>query len=665
MTQKITIAKHVENILGNATLVSAQQPIPFRNFILTSWKRCLGDYGMDPVEFPEIPVLESGEIRRYADEHDQLLAIATEEMQHLYNSVKDAGYAVILTNQDGIILHTVSDSDLAKKFSQANLRVGGDWGEKTAGTNGIGTAIAENRSVTVHMNDHFLACNINLTCTGAPIYNPTGDLIAILDASAIPKENSLSSQVLMRGLVANSVRAIENQLIKRMYSHKKIVRFHTQVELMGLPNEALVCLNDDETIIAANDTAAQFLGEPGVRHLIGKSLSRYLIDKNNQPISYSLSKHEYIIPFELRNNKNCNVFATLCELPGRKLARNSGLENKGTLELCSVAGKDQRMRQVVQNAVRLKDKKVNLLLQGETGTGKDVFARAIHNASNRADKPFVAINCASIPESLIESELYGYCRGAFTGARRDGMKGKIEQSDGGTLFLDEIGDMPLTLQTRLLRCVEEGAVVPLGGEKPVAVDLHIISATHRELEKMVEEGEFREDLFYRLNGMGLELSPLRQREDLFHIIQEVLSMEQESDDQIHIIPATMDALLSYPWPGNFRELRNVICTALAMSEGQEITLQDIPGKVAAYATVFSDENSPSSIKQAEESLVNPASAEEQSSSETDSTKLLANAEKSALEKALKDNNWHITNTAKSLSISRNTLYRKMKRHNIQ
>ena len=233
----------------------------------------------------------------------------------------------------------------------------------------------------------------------------------------------------------------------------------------------------------------------------------------------------------------------------------------------------------MRNAQRVADCAVSVLIRGPTGSGKEAFARAIHLASNRARRAFVAVNCAAIPESLIESELFGYTAGAFTGARREGMRGRIAQSSGGTLFLDEIGDMPLTLQTRLLRVLEDQEVTPLGSETSVKLDLRVICASHRNLRELLDRGMFREDLYYRLNGITLELPALAARRDKETLIRKCIASEIPAGSSASIEGAALDRLASYNWPGNIRELRNTIRTALAICENSVIRLSDLPAEI--------------------------------------------------------------------------------------
>ena len=296
------------------------------------------------------------------------------------------------------------------------------------------------------------------------------------------------------------------------------------------------------------------------------------------------------------------------------------------------------MRRNIEQATKLLERDIPFIILGETGTGKDRFAKAVHMAGPRRDKPFVAVNCASIPETLIESELFGYRAGAFTGASREGSRGKIVQSHGGTLFLDEIGDMPLPLQARLLRVLEEREVTPLGGEAPIKVDIHLISATHQDLKQRVAEGLFREDLYYRLHGISLVMPPLRNREDRLTLINHLLEQEAGGFGRISIEPEALQVLDAYDWPGNIRQLRNLLRALVGLCEGGIIRLADLP------AELFSGDNETHATRPS-----NP----------------LDIAERDAVLRELESVHWNVTRVASKLNLSRNTLYRKMKRFGIK
>jgi transcriptional regulator of acetoin/glycerol metabolism len=318
------------------------------------------------------------------------------------------------------------------------------------------------------------------------------------------------------------------------------------------------------------------------------------------------------------------------------------------LTLQELAGEDPQMLRNVRSAYRITDSNVSVLIQGPTGSGKEAFAHAMHLASQRAHRAFVAVNCAAIPETLIESELFGYKPGAFTGARREGMRGRILQSDAGTLFLDEIGDMPLALQSRLLRVLEEQEVTPLGSETAIKVHLHVIAASHRNLREMIACGAFREDLYYRLNGITLELPALRDRIDKERLVRQALAAETGNGRPAAIERDALQRLLAYSWPGNVRELRNVIRTALAICDGGVVRGIDLPRE----------------IRTLEWGADIGAQAAGAAGADGAPTNALQAAERAALLRVIEDCQGNMTRVAAQLGMSRNTLYRRIKRHNI-
>ena len=320
------------------------------------------------------------------------------------------------------------------------------------------------------------------------------------------------------------------------------------------------------------------------------------------------------------------------------------------LTLENLAGEDPQMLRNVRSAYRIADSNVSVLIQGPTGSGKEAFAHAMHVVSRRADRAFIAVNCAAIPETLIESELFGYKPGAFTGARKEGMRGKLLQSSAGTLFLDEIGDMPLALQTRLLRVLEQQEIVPLGSETAIKVDLHVIAASHRNLRDMIVRGAFREDLYYRLNGITLELPALKDRADKERVVHRALAAETGNGRPAAIEMDALQRLLEYPWPGNIRELRNVIRTALAICDGGVVRRIDLPREIR-------EEQSSGCV----DSLCSLSTAHGTVAASANPLRI---AERAALSRVVEDCHGNMTRAAGQLGISRNTLYRKFKLHGI-
>ena len=496
----------------------------FDEAIRVSWQRCLNDFRLDPARLHAPSVIDSNNLKDLQERHDELVEIARAEIDTLYDQISGSGYALLLTDAKGIILTDKVDPTLNKMFRSAGLLVGAEWSEQSEGTNGIGTCIAEGRSITIHRNDHFRARHIGLSCSGSPIRDLNGELIAVLDASSVGSHDTRASQMHTMALVNTSARMIEKCLFLRRCQPYRVLRFHSRPEFVNLLHDAALALSEDGHIVAADDMAVSLLSAPNRASLIGRPVSE-LFDIGEMELAQLINTRMALMP--VRDQRyGRRFFVTLAppQLLGRidshsDRARRPQPErvqiapapSLNALSLADLAGQDPQMLQNIRAARRLADTRVPILIQGPTGSGKEVFAKAVHLASSRAANAFVAVNCAAIPETLIESELFGYKSGAFTGARKEGMRGRIQQSSGGTLFLDEIGDMPLNLQTRLLRVLEEQEVVPLGCEQAVKVELCVLSASHRDLRDMIANGTFREDLYYRLNGMTLELPALKDR----------------------------------------------------------------------------------------------------------------------------------------------------------
>jgi transcriptional regulator of acetoin/glycerol metabolism len=318
---------------------------------------------------------------------------------------------------------------------------------------------------------------------------------------------------------------------------------------------------------------------------------------------------------------------------------------------------DPRLRAHLETARRVVARRTPVLLCGETGSGKEVFARALHEGSPYASGSLVAVNCASLPETLIESELFGYRAGAFTGAQRTGRRGKILQADRGTLFLDEIGDMPLTLQARLLRVLDERQISPLGSEEIIPVDFQLVSATHRDLPKLVAEGAFREDLYYRLAGLEVVLPPLRERSDKRELLYRVL--EEEAGARMGMDPDAEAVLMSYPWPGNLRQLRHVLRTAVVLADNGRLSLAALPP--ALRNGVRERVEMPAFTGFAGNA---PAGGEVAGDGDGANLNAVQASERAVLLGLLEEQRWNVSNVAKALDISRNTLYRRLHRLHI-
>ena len=647
-------AADVLEFVNGRTERSERRVVDLNPAIAISWRRCAIDYSIDPARISTPTILDAHSLAHRCERYSDLVQIASAEVDWLYDYVAESGYALVLTDASGIILYERTDATLIDTFRGAGLMRGADWSERCEGTNGIGTCIAEKRAVIVHRGEHFRSCHIGLSCSGAPIRDPSGALVAVLDASTLNVQHTRAGVAHTMALVKLSARLIEKHLFLHHFRDGIVFRFHARPEFVNLQHDGAIALAPDATIIAVDETAMQLLRAGNRAELIGRPLDAIfdvkpaeLVDPPHRergslhPVRDVAMGRRFFASLDHGAPRVRSPLTHVSTPPMQVMQVEPRASRGASLTLEELAGEDPQMLRNVRSAHRIAKSRVPVMIQGPTGAGKEVFARALHSASDRAAQPFVALNCAAIPESLIESELFGYRSGAFTGARKEGMKGKVLQSSGGTLFLDEIGDMPLPLQTRLLRVLEEQEVVPLGTETPVKVDLHVISASHRNLRSMISRGEFREDLYYRLNGITLELPPLAVRTDKERLIREFLAAETSDGRPAAIEVAAFQRLLAYNWPGNVRELRNVIRTALAICDGGVVRLRDLPSELRNLETDDTDKTVAAST--ARESVAPVSTVREE------------------LLRCMHECSGNMSLTAVRLGISRNTLYRRCKK----
>ncbi|MBK8184016.1 MAG: sigma-54-dependent Fis family transcriptional regulator [Candidatus Competibacteraceae bacterium] len=637
---KKTVA-HADLVLS---VVQGTTPRPLlETSIERSWLRCAEHRGIDPARFHRTQVLESTSVRERQERLKAFLEIAKIETSHLYQRIAGSGFAIILTDSDGVIVNWTADGSLQKSFEQSGLWLGALWDEANEGTNGIGTALIERKALTVHGDEHFRSQHAKLTCSAAPIFDPEGQLLVVLDISSVTSQDSKQSQLHTLALAALSARTMEYHYFLHLFRKQWVLRFHRRPEFIGQGSEGLLAFDENGCILAINQTASDQLQQPRTQ-TIGQPISALFVSGLEHLLGHALNRSGTLWP--IRDQTGQAFFALLHRTerqPASHPPRSTATAVKSlspplpSAALEGFAETDPLMAYNVRCAQRVMNKRVSILLTGETGTGKEIFTKAIHDASARAHNPFVAVNCAAIPENLIESELFGYKYGAFTGARQEGRRGKILQANGGTLFLDEIGDMPLLLQTRLLRVLEAKEVLPLGSDTPVPVDLYVISATHRNLLDAIASGAFREDLYYRLNGLELRIPALRERMDRELLIHTLLATESDGAN-VRLAEDAFAALDAYSWPGNIRQLRNVLRTAVALCEDNLIRVEDLPNEIA--------NSTPHRLA-------------------CDTASGLAQAERDALLRHLNHHGWNISSTAAQLGVSRNTLYRKLHKHKIQ
>ncbi|HEX6361851.1 MAG TPA: sigma-54-dependent Fis family transcriptional regulator, partial [Albitalea sp.] len=555
--------------------------------VASSWARCVKLHGLDPAQRRHPAVLSRAELQSRQARMAAVIECARYEMTTLFQQLGDPEMAVVLTDMDGVILHMVTSTDFERLVQPLGLEVGAVWSEAEAGTNGMGTCVAAGGPIAVRLEDHFFTQYSQLTCSAVPIYDPAGEMTAVLDVSS--RSNMPQEHLLV--LLGMTARMIENRLIDLRFRHAHPIHFHSRPEFVYTLHEGKLVVDDDGRVLAANRSALLQLGLGSVGEVRACKLEQLFHTTLDDMLerSHRASFHPVVT---YRANAAQRFFA-VARQPARDDATGvvretppAPMRNLVSMRGPAVAAaprpggpgaatfEDPRLRAHLDTARRVIARGTPLLLRGETGAGKEVFARAVHAASPHADGPFVAINCASLPETLIEAELFGYRPGAFTGADRRGRRGKVAQADGGTLFLDEIGDMPLALQARLLRVLDERMVTPLGGEATQPVDFQLVSASHCNLGDMAADGRFREDLYYRLAGIELLLPPLREREDRAELIRNVLAEEGRPDAALS--PAAWDLLMRHPWPGNVRQLHHVLRTAVALADGGVLRPEHLP-----------------------------------------------------------------------------------------
>ena len=465
---------------------------------------------------PGAPHASGPQLARAVEHARGLVSQARPVMEFLAEQIRDSGSLVILADAQGMLLHSLGDDCFSEKAARVALRPGAIWHEQWRGTNAIGTALAAGKATAVHGGEHYLERNSFLTCAAAPIVDPAGQLLGVLDISGDRRGQHRHTLALVR----SAARMIEHQLFEARHGSGLLLRLHAQPEGIGTVAEGLLALSADGWIVGANAAALALLGLPC--SAIGAVTVEQALAVDLQSLP-GLAGRPARTPQALRRGDGSMLWLRVDS--GRNVVVATGgaagaaatavrAEPAAADALAALDTGDGAMQALIGRARRVVDKPIALLLQGESGVGKELFARACHASGARRERPFVAVNCAALPETLIEAELFGYRPGAFTGACRDGAPGRIREAHGGTLFLDELGDMPLAMQARLLRVLQERQVVPLGGGKPVAVDFQLVCATHRRLRAEVDAGRFREDLYYRINGLALQLPPLRERSDL-------------------------------------------------------------------------------------------------------------------------------------------------------
>ncbi|WP_421576028.1 sigma-54-dependent Fis family transcriptional regulator [Stenotrophomonas maltophilia] len=589
--------------------------------ILQSWQRCQRG-GLSVDAQPEVEPLPDARLRELRQRQETLWRLARPELDGLAADIAATGSIALLTDEAGWILDAEGNPGFLDKAGRVALMPGVRWDETTVGTNAIGTAIVEGRSVEVRGGEHYFAPHAILTCSATPIFDPYGQRVGVLDISGDARQQHLHARVLARQAVAH----IEHRYFDAGLGDCEVVRLHHDAGLLGTAREGVLGFRNGRLVAANRAGLALFgldhgdIGRAPYEALFDGPLSRLhddgaLVDRQGRALYGHLGP--------------AGGTRVRSPLPARPPPAAPARAAAAAVRADATPLFDAAQQQVLDRACRVLDAQLPVLLQGETGTGKEVFARELHRRSARADKPFVAVNCAALPEGLIEAELFGYEEGAFTGARKSGNTGLLRQAQGGVLFLDEIGDMPLALQPRLLRVLQERTLSPLGGGKPVQLDFALICATHRDLDQAMDAGEFRSDLYYRIADHSVRLPAVREQADRAALVRGLWDRLGQGR-QLEV--AALDALAGYTWPGNVRQLCSCLRTLVALSDpGEQIR----HGMLPAYL-------------QTVRAPVLPSTAEG-----------LEAMTETAMRDALRASHGNVAQAARALGISRSTLYRRV------
>lgn len=571
------IAKEIwQRFMADGTIDARLQPV-----VAKSWQQCRR-LGVDPYSSGGQPV-SAALFQEVLRKNKVLLKIALPIMQSVYDIIKESHFLLALTDRDGHVLATLGDKAILERSENILFRSGSIWSNKGVGSNAPGIALEYDTPIQMNGAEHYCLAQHSWTCSAAPIHGAQGQVVGSLDLSGPVEAAHLHTLALVVAgafsiemLLANYyqtlfMRAAANGLRETVLLLDENCRLRwcnrTAQEELGLSRAALGDV-DFRKALPAVDWQAVWHDETGDSPLYMDDVALVLQGKR-QRFSATISRTAD------NRGQTATVILRKQEHFLRSVNRLSG--NQARYSFADIVAQDAMMRQVIAQAGQYARYDGSVLIEGESGTGKELFAQAIHRASPRRNGPFVAVNCASLPRDLIESELFGYERGAFTGALKEGNPGKFELADHGTLFLDEIGEMPMEFQAKLLRAVETLTIRRIGGKDEKHLDVRVIAATNRDLKGEVRSGAFRGDLYYRLNVLKLDIPPLRERpDDISYCADAFLARfnERYPERQRTFSRDAVAALRQYSWPGNVRELQNSIERAFYVSTGPVITPAD-------------------------------------------------------------------------------------------
>lgn len=606
-------------------------------------------YGVDPHldGAPESSRLSDQQLRERISRQLLFYSLAKEQIDSLYRLLRDTGFCMALADGDGYVLYVVGDAELIEHFKRRRCVPGYRWTERDIGTCAIGLALEERIPIFLPGDQMYSAQARSLSNAGAPIFSTDGSqVLGVISLSG----STDMMHIHTLGLVRQAAETITSQLRERERIRELAIKNQYMRSLIESDSRGIITLDKVGHIVEANGRARRLLKLPracegqAFRECIGGDLTEYLHDgkgfaaREVLALRSGTTHFASLDPIRLPTGE---LVGSLCTILEKKEMMRMAIELTGThahFTFDSILGSSAAMKEQLHLAHIAAGSSAPVLIGGETGTGKELFAQAIHNGGPRCNGPFVAINCGAIPRELLESELFGYEEGAFTGAQKGGRSGKLELADTGTLFLDEIGDMPLDMQVKLLRVLQSGEVQRVGGLRSINVNLHIISATNRDLREAISQHKFRADLFYRISTLNIGIPPLRERiSDIPELVDYFIHQHEQRLHREIVLPAeTLSYLCSCTWPGNVRQLENAVERAVYLSEGRPLLPAHF-GIEARHTPPM-----PSGLGQS----------------------TLRELERKAVSDAFTQFSGNITKTAEVLGVSRPTLYRMLRRNGI-
>lgn len=624
-----------------------------KSLLLKSHEKCY-NLGLSTDLVYSKKIIKDEDVLRKIDDNKELIIVATPFMNKLYQIVKGSNYFVVLTDCEGCILNVIGDQEILNEAFELKMILGAYMNEENIGTNAMSIALNENIPVQISGNDHYIKAYHRWTCSASPIKNVNGEIMGVLDITGYSK--SIHPHTL--GMVVAATSAIEGMIVSNSYNMALEASKKNMENIFNCLPKGILTSDLSGTIKTMNENISELFGFTETE--MKKRKMWDLIQDWNEILDEIYSNKSFQdedVYVNARKNKlqlNLSVYPIYdskmriveitCVFSDLQKSRKRAakiLSGQAIYTFDKIIGKNRELVKTIDYAKKISDSRSTILITGESGTGKEVFAQSIHNYSDRKNMPFIAVNCGAIPRNLIESELFGYEEGAFTGAKRGGYSGKFEISDGGTIFLDEIGEMPLDMQIRLLRVIEEGVINRVGSSKQIPVNVRIIAATNKKLEEEVEKGNFRKDLFYRLNVLPLYLIPLRDRKDDIPILIEYFmnkTSKHLNKRKVEIPPEYIQRLIDYNWPGNIRELENIIELIINYESFEAFEMYD-------------------EIKNKSDEVIGIANMDPVDVS-------LDAVEKNHIKKILDKFQGNVTMAAKALGVGRNTLYRKIKQHSL-